>query len=274
VDADHLVSYESGDDHFDMSEGYQGRLQFLIGLQSGQLTQRPGAGSPSSDPQGIENDGCNGTTCGSGTATGFNAAPLNTPLVSNFTLIGTGSTASSGTSGGTGIMLRRGTGGYYVNGIVARWPRSALSVRDAATYARAGSTASPDLATADLAVRNVLFTETPAVFEAQTAGSTTVQNSFDLTANALVNSTTATTALFTAFPAAVTATTTAAAFDWRPAAGSPAASGGLATFTGRLATRAAGGSSTGNNFGGTAYVGAAQPGGQQWWSGWTVYSQN
>lgn len=274
VDGDHFVSYEAGDDHFDMAEGYQGRLQYLIALQTGQLTARPGAGSPSGDPQGIENDGCFGATCGAGTATGANATPFTIPLVSNFTLVGTGTTASSGTNGGIGMMLRRGTGGYYVNGVVARWPRAGVSLRDAATYARAGSTASPDLATTDLAVRNVLFAETPVLFEAQVAGSTTIQNSFDPAANALVTSTAATTALFTAFPAAVTAATTAAAFDWRPAASSPAASGGLATFTGKLATRASGGSLTGNSFGGTAYVGAAQPGGQQWWSGWTVYSQN
>jgi len=63
VDADHLVSYEAGDDHFDMSEGYVGRLQYLIALQTTQLTPRAGAGSASSDPQGIENDGCSGTGC-------------------------------------------------------------------------------------------------------------------------------------------------------------------------------------------------------------------
>lgn len=279
ADADHLVSYEAGDDHFDMSEGYQGRVQYLIALQTGQLTARPGAGSPSGDPQGIENDGCFGNTCGTGATTGANATPLTTPLVSNFTLVGTGATASSGTNGGIGMMLRRGAGGYYVNGILARWPRAAVSVRDAATYARAGSTPTPDLATTDLAVRNVLFAEAPTTFEPQAPATSTtpnpaIQNSFDLAANSLVSSTAATTTLFAAFPAAVSAATTAAAFDWRPAASSPAASGGLATFTGKLATRAAGGSQTGNTFGGTAYLGAAQPGGQQWWSGWTVYSQN
>ena len=269
VDADHLVSYESGDDHFDMSEGYQGRLQYLIALQTTQVTARPSAGAPSSDPQGIENDGCNGATCGSGTATGFNAAPLNTPLVSNFTLVGTGSAASSGTGGGYGMVLRRGTGGYYVNGVVARWPRAGISVRDAATYARAGSVATPDLATADLAVRNVVLAENAAGFDAATG-----TFSFDATGNAIATSTAATTALFTAFPAAASATTTAAAFDWRPPAGSAAASGGLAAFTGKLATRASGASPTGNNFTGTSYVGAAQPGGAQWWAGWPAYSQN
>ncbi|HMS02968.1 MAG TPA: fibronectin type III domain-containing protein, partial [Gemmatimonadaceae bacterium] len=41
ADAKHLVSYEAGDDHFDMSEGFSGRLQYVIGLQSTVLSPRP-----------------------------------------------------------------------------------------------------------------------------------------------------------------------------------------------------------------------------------------
>jgi hypothetical protein len=263
VDADHLVSYEAGDDHFDMSEGFNGRLQYLIAYQSTQLTQRTGAGNPSVDPQAIENDGCNGTGCTSA----FNQQPYTIPVVANFTLVGTGSAATSGTSGGVGMMLRRGTGGYYVNGLVARFPRAGVSLRDAETYQRAGATATPDLAAADLAVKNVVFAETPTLFQA--ASGNTVQNSLDLAGNALVNSTATTAALFTAFPTTVTAATTAAAFDWTPAAASPAATGGLGTFTGKLAAKAAGGTVAG-----TAYVGAAAPIGPKWGLNWTVYSQN
>jgi hypothetical protein len=51
---------------------------------------RPGAGNNSSDPQGIENDGC----AGSELPDGQNSQPLTIPLVANFTLIGTGRTAS------------------------------------------------------------------------------------------------------------------------------------------------------------------------------------
>ena len=40
-DLDHLVAYETGDDMFDMSEGFVGRMQFLIGYNSVQLTPRP-----------------------------------------------------------------------------------------------------------------------------------------------------------------------------------------------------------------------------------------
>lgn len=262
VDGDHLVSYETGDDHFDMSEGYHGRLQYLIAFQSTQLTQRSGAGKPSTDPQGIENDGCNGTGC----TNGFNQQPYTIPVIANFTLVGTGDPATSGTNGGIGMMLRRGTGGYYVNGIVARWSRAGVSLRDAETYARAGNTGTQDLATVDLAVKNLLFVETPTIF--QTGGSS-VQNTLDLAGNSLVANSTATTAsLFTAFPTSAGASTSASAFDWTPPAGSAAASGGLTAFSGKLHT-AAGAAVTP-----TSYVGAAQPGGAKWWSGWTIYAQN
>jgi hypothetical protein len=268
VDGDHLVSYEAGDDHFDQSEGYSGRLQYLIAFQSTVLTQRNGAGSPSVDPEGIENDGCNGGGCD----LQFNSTPFTIPTIANFTLVGTGDLASAGTSGGIGMMIRRGSGGYYVNGIVARWPRAGVSLRDAETYARAGSTPTQDLTTADLALKNILFVQTPVIFQA-TSG-TTVQNSLDLAGNGLANNTAATTAsLFTAFPATVDAGTTEAAFDWTPSSASAAATGGLATFTGKLAAKNATASVTGNTITGTAYVGAAAPGGPKWWAGWTKYAQ-
>jgi len=260
VDATNLVSYESGDDHFDMSEGFHGRLQYLIALQSTQLTQRTGAGSPAADPQGIENDGCD--PAGIGCTNGHDTTPFTTPVIANFTLIGTNSTTTSGSSGGVGVMLRRGTGGFYVNGVVSRWPRAAISVRDAATYARAASTPTPDLATADLAVKNILIAESALAFQAGTG-----QNAFDMVTNNIALDATLTTALFTAFPATIGTTTTAAAFDWSPAAGSPAATGGMASFTGKLATAA------GSTVTATAYRGAAAPGGTKWWQGWTVYFQ-
>ncbi len=260
VDATNLVSYESGDDHFDMSEGYRGRLQHIIALQSTQLAPRTSAGSASTDPQGIENDGCNGAGC----TNGFNTAPFTIPVVANFTLVGTGDIASSASAGGVGMMLRRGTGGYYVNGVVSRWARAAFSVRDGDTYVRAGSTAIPNLATADFALRNILLTENAAAF--QTGGSAT-QNTFDVTGNALEAATGATSALFTALPASG-ATPTTATLDWTPPSASPAATGGLTTFAGKLATAA------GTVVTGTAYRGAANPAGTKWWQGWTTYARN
>jgi len=260
---DHLVSYESGDDHFDMSEGFRGKLQYLIAMQSTQLTPRTGSGSLATDPEGIENDGCNGSGCD----LGFDSTPFTIPVIANFTLVGTGDAATSGASGGIGMMLRRGTGGYYVNGVVARYPRAGVSLRDAATYTnRAGGTPTTDLNTADLAVKNVYFTENAVIF--QGANGTNVQNALDLAGNALVDGNAVTASLFTAFPATITETTTASAFDWTPVSAAPITTGGLTTFTGKLSTAA------GTTVTGTAYLGAADPSGAKWWQGWTVYYRN
>lgn len=262
-DIDHLVTYESGDDMYDMSEGFVGRLSFLIGFNSVQLTPRTGAGFFATDLQGIENDGCSGSGC----ALGFNQTPFTVPLVTNFTLVGCGDVACVGSGGGYGMMLRRGTGGYYVNGVVVRFPRGGVSIRDAETFVRAGSVAAPDVATADLVVRNIYFTEAgSAVFQA--AGGSTIQNSLDLAGNNLTSGAVIAASLFTALPAQGAVPANVAAFDWTPPAASPIATGGLATFTGKVGTKG------GTAVAGTAYVGAAAPGGAKWWTGWTVYSRN
>ena len=262
-DASYLVAYETGDDMFDMSEGFSGRLQYLIGYNSMQITPRTGAGSFASDLEGIENDGCSGSGCDNG----FNTTPFTQPLVANFTLVGCGDVACVGSSGGYGIMLRRGTGGYYVNGVVARFPRAGVSLRDAETFARAGSLAFPDLAAADLAIRNVYFSDVAGtVFQA--GGGSTTQNTFDLAANGLTSGAVSAAALFGALPAQGVAPSGVGAFDWTPASGASIATGGLAAFTGKLATKA------GTTVIGTTYVGAAAPGGTKWWTGWTTYARN
>lgn len=262
-DASYLVAYETGDDMFDMSEGFSGRLQYLIGYNSVQITPRTGAGSFASDIQGIENDGCNGSGCDNG----FNTTPFTAPLVANFTLVGCGDVACVGSSGGYGMMLRRGSAGYYVNGVIARFPRAGVSLRDAETFARAGSVGTPDLSTADLAISNVYFAEVAGtVFQA--GGGSTTQNAFDLAANALNSGAATASSLVTGLPAQGSAPGGASAFDWTPAPGAAIATGGLGTFTGRLASKA------GSTVIGTTHVGAAAPGGSKWWSGWTTYARN
>ncbi len=266
-DFDHAVAYETADDMYDMSESWSGRMQYLIGYNSVQLVPRTGAGFYSVDIQGIENDGCNGTGCD----LGFNSTPYTIPLVANYTLIGCGSTDCSGTGGGYGMMLRRGTGGYYVNGVLARWARGGISLRDSLTYVRAGLAAVPDMNTSDLIVRNNYFAETPQVFQAPNApGAAVQQNAFELAGNSLTlaAATTTTTSLFTTLPATGTPPSGTASFDFSPATGSPIATGGLATFTGKMATKG------GTFITGTAYMGAVAPGGAKWWQGWTTYARN
>jgi hypothetical protein len=263
VDGDHLVAYETGDDMYDMSEGFQGRLQYLIGFNSVQLTPRTGAGSLATDLEGIENDGCNGSGCDSG----FNQAPFTVPLIANFTFVGCGSQSCVGPAGGFGLMLRRGTGGYYVNGVVTRFPAAGVSLRDPESYLRAASVAVPDLATSDLQVRNIYFTENGPMFQANTATPAT-QFSLDATGNSLTAGSATAVSLFTALPAQGAVPAGVSAFDWTPTASAPIATGGMATFSGKIATKA------GTFVQATSYLGAAQPGGTKWWAGWTTYVRN
>jgi len=263
LDGDHLVAYETGDDMYDMSEGFSGRLQYIIGFNSVQLTPRTGAGSLATDLEGIENDGCNGSGCDNG----FNQAPFTVPLIANFTFVGCGAQSCVGPAGGFGLMLRRGTGGFYVNGVVARFPAAGVSLRDAESFLRGASVAVPDLTTSDLQVRNIYFTENGPMFQPNIATPAT-QFSLDAAGNSLTAGTAAATSLFTALPAQGAAPSGVSAFDWTPATSAPIAAGGMATFSGKIATKA------GTFVTATSYLGAAQPGGAKWWTGWTTYIRN
>ena len=250
VNGRYLVSYESGDDHFDAAEGYRGKNQFLIAFQS---TRGDPAGT---DPQGFEVDGCAGGGC---TAPAGGSAessqPYNMPVFANFTVVGNGDLPNTGTGGGVGMVLRRGTGGTYINGVVARWPRRGISVRDSTTFNRE--------AVDSLIVSNVLLAEN-------------VGGNFDsaavktlLGATGLEESAATTASLFLTFPTTIDANTTGASFDWTPATGSAIATGGMNAFAGLIAAR-----NTGNFITPTAYRGAAAPAGPKWWQGWTAYYRN
>ena len=259
-DLDHLVAFETADDVLDMSEGFSGRIQFVVAQSTVQLTPRTGAGFYSVDLEGIENDGCNGTGCD----LGFDTAPFTIPLVANFTLIGCGQASCMGASGGHGMMLRRGTGGYYINGVLARWTSDGVSLRDPETYKRGGTVAAP-AATADLQIRNMFFAETNnLMFQAPSA----TQFALDAAANNLTLSTASAASLFTAIPAVGSAPANISAFDFTPAAGSPIATGGLSTFTGAILTKA------GTFVTPTSYMGGVAPNGPKWFQGWTSYVRN
>ena len=246
VDSKYLVSYESGDDHFDASEGYRGRSQFMIAYQSKVLTPRSGAGDVSGDPQGIENDGCDGANC----LNGQDSEPFTAPLWANFTLIGTGPGFVDATSGGHGMVIRRGTAGYYVNGVVARWPKSALSVRDATTTAR--------VTAGEMLVASILAAENGSLLHGG-------QQAYDTTANNVLSTAGSAAALFNLLPSDPSS---AGQFDWSPAATAPQRTGGMDTFPASIAAKA------GTFITPTAYRGAADPDGPKWWEGWTIYADN
>jgi hypothetical protein len=246
VDGRYLVSYESGDDHFDYSEGFRGRNQFLIAFQSARLDPAAGAGVLSTDPQGIEADGCNGTGCD----LGFASEPFSVPVFANFTLVGPGTATTPTSSGDVGMVLRRGAGGYLTNGIVARFQSQGLSVRDPET---------DGLMTADsLNLSNILLAENGANYDEDGGDNFGVADAF--TASNHVEDAGTAASLFTSL--------TPASLDWTPPGGTAAADGAGTVVIPE--------DYTGNYFGGTltntTYFGAADPAGAKWWEGWTRYA--
>jgi hypothetical protein len=280
VDGRYLVSYESGDDHFDWTEGYAGRGQFLIALQTQRLTPQSGAGVFSSDPRGFEGDGCDplpGSGCTvTNTPVGAGAStPYSMPVWANFTVIGTGQLGGFPTDG-NGAVLRRGTGGTLFNGIIARFPGTGLQMRDAFT---------DSLRLRDsLNITNLILAEngpsaTPTNHDADGA---------DLLGSCSGGADVETCRRFAQagkFAASNHQIGTAAAslitnlnpsgLDWTPkaTAGQPdPTTGGSGVVPAHFDAR------TANFFGAampkTTYIGAADPAGPKWWEGWTSYNIN
>jgi hypothetical protein len=246
VDGRYLVSYESGDDHFDWTEGFRGRNQFLIAFQSTRLDPAPGTGVLSTDPEGFEADGCNGVGCD----LGFDSQPFSVPVFANFTLIGPGNATTMTTSGDIGMVLRRGTGGYLTNGIVARWQRQGLTVRDAETNAR--------IASDSLNVVNLLLAQNAANYDLDAGADFGKAATF--AADNHVTSAAAAASLF--------ASLTPGSFDWTPA-GAAASGAGTVVIPSEYT-----GAFFGGTLGNTSYFGAADPAGPKWWEGWTNYATN
>jgi hypothetical protein len=265
VDGRYLVSYESGDDHFDTSEGYRGRNQFLIGYQTWVPAVNAGgsAGGAATDPVFFEADGCNGGGCSNASA--FESTPYSMPVFANFTMVGTGPGVLPAANGGFGLVLRRGTGGSWVNGIVARAGNRAISVRDAFTNTL--------LQRDSLSLRNVFLAENVANFDPEGSNFGQASKFASFAMDSAAAGTTAS-SLFVGVPALAQAATTTT-LDWTPAAGAPAAlrTGGLTTFPANIAARMT--SYFGGTLAGTAYRGAANPdGSDKWWQGWTSYARN
>jgi hypothetical protein len=200
----------------------------------------------STDPEGFEADGCNGVGCD----LGFDSQPFSVPVFANFTLIGPGNATTMTTSGDIGMVLRRGTGGYLTNGIVARWQRQGLTVRDAETNAR--------IASDSLNVVNLLLAQNAANYDLDAGADFGKAATF--AADNHVTSAAAAASLF--------ASLTPGSFDWTPA-GAAASGAGTVVIPSEYT-----GAFFGGTLGNTSYFGAADPAGPKWWEGWTNYATN
>jgi hypothetical protein len=252
VDGRYLVSYESGDDHFDASEGYVGRNQFLIALQTQRLTPRPGTGTFSSDPRGFEIDGCDPSVSGCTlTATGA-STPYTNPTFANFTLIGPGNLAGF-PNDGNGATIRRGAAGLWANGILARYKGIAINVRDAWTDSLLQGYDSLNL-------QGILLAQNGAGYD--TTSNFGQASKFASDGHQVYGSGVAVDTL-------LGISLNPAGLDWTPKSGSPATAGAVAVPAARVT-----GFFGSGTFAQTTYLGAADPNGPKWWQGWTDYAIN
>ncbi len=252
VDGRYLISYESGDDHFDWTEGYQGRNQFLIALQTQRLVPRPGTGVFSSDPRGFEGDGCDPAVSGCTLTAATASAPFSMPVLANFTVIGTGNLAGIPTDG-NGAVMRRGTGGQLFNGILARWKGFALNVRDAWTDTLLSQRDSLNMVSLLLAQNGLNYDTTGVNFGQAIKFSTDNHKSY---------------ASSVAVDTLLGISVNPAGLDWTPKAGSPATTGGTALPAARVTGYFSG------TWVSTTFLGAADPAGAKWWLGWSQYTIN
>jgi hypothetical protein len=249
VDGRYLLSYESGDDHFDWSEGSHIRLQNIVAFQSVRLAPAAGSGFISSDPEGFEGDGCPSgeAGCDAGNA----QTPYAVPVIANFTLIGPGTGVPLSSSGDYGAVIRRGSGGYFTHGIIAQWARQGINLRDAFTNTQLETNDS-------LNIVNLLLAENGANYD-DDAGSNFGQASKFTTSNHVEDAGTA---------ASLITSLSTAGLDWTP-------TGAATSVPGAIVIPAA---YTAEFFGGTLtpgdYFGAASPSGPKWWEGWSSYAEN
>ncbi len=117
VNGTHLISTGTGDDDFDIDEGYSGKLQYLIGHKYG-----TNASAVGNDPRGFEWNGSrNGTCTGLSTCSVNNGGSFNsagTVKAANFTLIGSKNVFQATVSNQDAMHLREGLQGNVTHGLL------------------------------------------------------------------------------------------------------------------------------------------------------------
>ena len=115
VNAKHIAITGVGDDNVDWTDGWIGKLQFVVAVQYGYDADN-----------GIEADN-NGND--------NSASPVSSPTLSNVTLVGIPDSSKSD----LGLLLREGTGGNLYNMVVWGFNDTCLSLDQDATFTNASS---------------------------------------------------------------------------------------------------------------------------------------
>lgn len=136
VNCKRLIALGAIDDDFDADEGFNGKVQFAIGIKHPSYSDLPGASN------GFEHDSNTGrtATAGSGKVANVNnPAPPTTPIFSNVTLLGPirdGETVANLPSNhkfSTGVLIRSNAGTSLFNSIVGGFPTAVNLANGAAS---------------------------------------------------------------------------------------------------------------------------------------------
>ena len=112
VNAKHVVLTGNRDDSLDWVNGWVGKMQFVAVQQYDDQANN-----------GIEGDNLKASQ---------DASPRSNPILANMTFVGTTSEAAKG---GSGMLLRRGTGAEITNSVFTGFKTSCIDLDDAATFA-------------------------------------------------------------------------------------------------------------------------------------------
>ncbi len=228
ADLKHAAITQPDDDGLDWDYGWIGRVQFLVVQQNAVVGDK-----------GIEADN-NGSV--------NDALPRSSPTIYNLSLLGSNSEPGTAGKSQGGIHFRRGTAGHVHNAIVMGFTDKVIDVDGTATVAQ--FTAGELSLRHSLIWDNVNITDTTTLWP-DSANDGGFEEATELFAAALSND---------ALDPQLTRPYDLAAPDFRPAAGSPALSGGATPPSDGFFDASA------------TFVGAF--GATDWMSGWTAFPAN
>lgn len=126
VNCKHLIAYNCADDDFDMDDGYRGKIQFAISVKDPAFTDAKGTSGDVSNNFEVDNvNPSNGFL--------LTRAPITSPVLSNFTLIGPNNASGTSTDYGWNMRWRRGAKFTLANSVVLGGQKGGLRLQEDST---------------------------------------------------------------------------------------------------------------------------------------------
>ena len=131
VNCKHLIAYNCADDDFDMDDGYRGKIQFAISIKDPAFVDAKTGSNAGDKSNNFEVDNVN-------PANGFllSRAPVTSPVLSNFTLIGPNNAEGTVTADyGWSMRWRRGARFVLANSVALGGQLGGLRLQEDSTIA-------------------------------------------------------------------------------------------------------------------------------------------